>query len=89
MIKNYLSKAIVAFTMLAGLTIVSCDKQDNALIIDGKEYYKSEVIKTEDGAIVKGNTPSDISTTLSKIKKDLIPMVKETKNQAGLRIIMV
>ena len=71
MIKNYLSKAIVALTMLAGFTVTSCDKQDNALIIDGKEYYKSEVIKTEDGAIVKGNTPSDISTTLSKIKKDV------------------
>ena len=71
MIKNYLSKAIVAFTMLAGLTIVSCDKQDNALIIDGKEYYKSEVIKTDDGAIVKGNTPSEISTTLNKIRKDV------------------
>ena len=71
MIKNYLSKAIVALTMLAGFTVTSCDKQDNALIIDGKEYYKSEVIKTDDGAIVKGNTPSEISTTLNKIRKDV------------------
>ena len=71
MIKNYFGKAVVAVTMLAGFTLTSCDKEDNSIVINGQEYYKSEVVYTKDGATVKANTPFEVSRMLSKIREDM------------------
>ena len=57
--------------LLTGLSFTSCDEKDNAIIINGKEWVKAEVIKTDDGATIVANTPSDISRMLMKVGADL------------------
>ena len=62
--------AVVAM-LLAGLSFTSCDENDNAVIINGKEWVKAEVIKTDGGATIVANTPSDVNRMLMKIAVDL------------------
>ena len=70
--RNYLGKAMVAVAMLlTGFSFTSCDENDNAIIINGKEWVKAEVIKTDDGATIVANTPSDITRMLMKVGADL------------------
>ena len=70
--RNYLGKAMVVVAMLlTGISFTSCDEKDNAIIINGKEWVKAEVIKTDDGATIVANTPSDISRMLMKVGADL------------------
>ena len=70
--RNYLGKAMVAVAMLlTGISFTSCDENDNAIIINGKEWVKPDAIKTDDGAIITGNTASDISRILMKVAKDI------------------
>ena len=70
--RNYFGKAMAVVAMLlTGLSFTSCDENDNAIIINGKEWVKAEVIKTDDGATIVANTPSDISRMLMKVGADL------------------
>lgn len=69
--KNYLGKLLAIAMVFAGFSLTSCDENDNAIIIDGKEWVKPDAIKTDDGAIITGNTASDISRILMKVAKDM------------------
>jgi hypothetical protein len=70
--RNYLGKAMAVVAMLlVGLSFTSCDEKDNALIINGKEWVKSEVIKTDGGATIVANSPSEVSRMLMKVAADL------------------
>lgn len=62
---------VVVAMLLTGISFTSCDEKDNAIIINGKEWVKAEVIKTDDGATIVANTPSDISRMLMKVGADL------------------
>jgi hypothetical protein len=57
--------------MFAGISLTSCNENDNAIIINGKEWVKPEAIKTDDGAMIKANTLSDVSRLLMKVAKDI------------------
>ena len=70
--KNYFGKAMAVVVMLlAGLSFTSCDEKDNPLIINGKEWVKAEVIKTDDGATIVANTPTDVNRLLMKIANEI------------------
>ena len=62
---------VVVAMLLTGFSFTSCDENDNAIIIDGKEWVKADVIKTDGGATIVANTPSDVSRMLMKIAVDL------------------
>jgi hypothetical protein len=68
--KNYFGMIVAAAMMFAGFSLTSCSENDVA-IIDGEVWVKPEVQLTDDGAIVKGSSPSDISRMISRVKNEI------------------
>lgn len=76
--KNYLGMIVAAAMMFAGFSLTSCSENDVA-IIDGEVWVKPEVQLTDDGAIVKGSSPADISRMMSRIKTEISDAAKAGK----------
>ena len=77
--KNYFGMIMVAAAMMfAGWSLTSCSEKDVA-IVDGEVYEKPEVQLTDDGAIVKGSSPADISRMMSRIKTEISDAAKAGK----------
>lgn len=68
--KNYLGMIVAAAMMFAGFSLTSCSENDVA-IIDGEVWVKPEVQLTDDGAIVKGSSPADISRMIGRIRTEM------------------
>ena len=68
--KNYFGKFMAIALMFAGLSLASCDENDNA-IIDGNVYVKPEVQLVDGGAIVTANTISDVNRMLSRLNEEI------------------
>ena len=69
--ENFFSKAFVALTMLAGLSLTSCGEKD-VVIIDGEEWVKPDYQLTDKGAVITGTNPYDISRMLNRVKQEMI-----------------
>ena len=76
--KNYFGMIVAAAMMFAGFSLTSCSENDVA-IIDGEVWVKPEVQLTDDGAIVKGSSPADISRMMSRIKTEISDAAKAGK----------
>ena len=68
--KNYFGMIVAAAMMFAGFSLTSCGENDVA-IVNGEVWEKPEVQLTDDGAIVKGSSPSDISRMISRVKNEI------------------
>ena len=68
--KNYFGMIVAAAMMFAGFSLTSCSENDVA-IVNGEVWVKPEVQLTDDGAIVKGSSPSDISRMISRVKNEI------------------
>ena len=77
--KNYFSMIMTAIVMMfAGWSLTSCSEKDVS-IVNGEVYEKPEVQLTDDGAIVKGSSPADISRMMSRIKTEISDAAKAGK----------
>ena len=77
--KNYLGMLMAAAAMMfAGYSLTSCSEKDVS-IVNGEVYEKPEVQLTDDGAIVKGSSPADISRMMSRIKTEISDAAKAGK----------
>lgn len=77
--KNYFGMIMTAIVMMfAGWSLTSCSEKDVA-IVDGEVWVKPEVQLTDDGAIVKGSSPADISRMMSRIKTEISDAAKAGK----------
>lgn len=77
--KNYLGMLMAAAAMMfAGWSLTSCSEKDVS-IVNGEVYEKPEVQLTDDGAIVKGSSPADISRMMSRIKTEISDAAKAGK----------
>ena len=78
--KNYLGMLMAAAAMMfAGYSLTSCSEKDVS-IVNGEVYEKPEVQLTDDGAIVKGSSPADISRMMSRIKTEISDAAKAGKS---------
>ena len=68
--KNYFGMIVAAAMMFAGFSLTSCSENDVA-IVNGEVWEKPEVQLTDDGAIVKGSSPSDISRMIGRIRTEM------------------
>jgi hypothetical protein len=74
--KNYFGMIMTAIVMMfAGWSLTSCSEKDVS-IVNGEVYEKPEVQLTDDGAIVKGSSPADISRMMSRIKTEISDAAK-------------
>lgn len=69
--KNYFGKFFAIAMVFAGLSLTSCDKNDNA-IINGQVWEPSSVQLVDGGAIVNADTPSEISRMIGRLRQDII-----------------
>ena len=77
--KNYFGMIMTAIVMMfAGWSLTSCSEKDVS-IVNGEVYEKPEVQLTDDGAIVKGSSPADISRMMSRIKTEITDAAKAGK----------
>ena len=77
--KNYFGMIMTAIVMMfAGWSLTSCSEKDVA-IVDGEVWVKPDYQLTDDGAIVKGSSPADISRMMSRIKTEISDAAKAGK----------
>lgn len=77
--KNYFGMIMAAVVMMiAGFSLTSCSEKDVA-IVDGEVWVKPDYQLTDDGAIVKGNSPADISRMMNRIKTEISDAAKAGK----------
>ena len=69
--KNYFGKIFAIAMVFAGLSLTSCDKNDNA-IINGQVWEPSSTQLVDGGAIVNADTPSEISRMIGRLRQDII-----------------
>lgn len=69
--KNYFGKFFAIAMVFAGLSLTSCDKNDNA-IINGQVWEPSSTQLVDGGAIVNADTPSEISRMIGRLRQDII-----------------
>ena len=69
--KNYFGKIFAIATVFAGLSLTSCNKNDNA-IINGQVFEPSNFELVEGGAVINANTPSEVSRMITRLRQDII-----------------
>jgi hypothetical protein len=69
--KNYFGKFFAIATVFAGLSLTSCDKNDNA-IINGQVWKPSSAQLVDGGAVVSADSPSEISRMIGRLRQDII-----------------
>ena len=66
--RNYLGRFLAIALMCAGLTLTSCDENDNA-IIDGNVWVKPEAQLVDGGAVVKASSISDLNRMIGRLRE--------------------
>ena len=66
--KIVFSKVVITAMMLAGMTLTSCDENDNA-IIDGNVWVKPEAQLVDGGAVVKASSISDLNRMIGRLRE--------------------
>ena len=69
--KNYFGRFFALAMVFAGLTLTSCDKNDNA-IINGEIWEPSTVKPVDGGAVVNASTPAEVSRMISRLRKEIV-----------------
>lgn len=69
--KNYFGKFFAIATVFAGLSLTSCNKNDNA-IINGQVFEPSNYQLVDGGAVINANTPSEVSRMITRLRQDII-----------------
>lgn len=78
--KNYFGMIMAAVVMMiAGFSLSSCSEKDVA-IVDGEVWVKPEYQLTDDGVIVKGSSPADISRMISRAQSNISDAAKAGKS---------
>ena len=57
--------------VFAGLTLTSCDKNDNA-IINGEVFEPSSYQLVDGGAVINASTPAEVSRMITRLRQDII-----------------
>lgn len=69
--KNYFGKIFAIATVFAGLSLTSCNKNDNA-IINGQVFEPSNFELVEGGAVINANTPSEVSRMVTRLRQEIL-----------------
>ena len=69
--KNYFGKFFAIAMVFAGLTLTSCDKNDNA-IINGQVFEPSNYQLVDGGAVINASTPAEVSRMITRLRQDII-----------------
>ena len=68
--RNFFGKVMVITMMFAGLSLTSCDENDNA-IINGEVWIKPEVKLVDGGAVVTASTISDLNRMIGRLREEI------------------
>ena len=69
--KNYFGKIFAIATVFAGLSLTSCNKNDNA-IINGQVFEPSNYQLVDGGAVINASTPAEVSRMITRLRQDII-----------------